>query len=266
MFNLLPWKGSVLTPWQYLAWLDLAASDSKLQVLSLHLHFSNTSPCQWHVFILRWGTTREAGEGLWVNALMGAREQLAFSGGWGLSPSLLSFPLCCVQQWFAGSLESSVTVVLRHSELPPLRYFRLKLKIVATVKGKACCVSPICSSPVYLGWLMPCHPICHLNSKLQKTAQNSSWCKYNLPIHFPFHWHLRLLTFSPNCLYTVPLKLPCLQGEKKLKGSQLLNRYPCTIDGYQGKLLASEGVWGFGWGFLQLSTYKGLLSILARKL
>lgn len=79
--------------------------------------------------------------------------------------------------------------------------FQIKLKIAAVV-GKGLLHFPHLLVP-YISWqadaLPPYLPPTYL------VAENNTG-KYDLLIHFPFHWHLRSLTCSPNCLYTVPLK------------------------------------------------------------
>lgn len=164
---------------QSLIRLDLAASDSNLQVLSLHLHFSNTHNAS-EVFLYCVecsGTTREAGERLWVNAPMAAGDQLAFRVA-----ELCHHP-CSRSPWAVSSREfgvignwSSETHQAASSLL-----FHIKLNIFAVVRG-ACCVSPIsCSPHTSVGW-------CLAAQMPSSRKQHGKVCGANRIYWFIFHF------------------------------------------------------------------------------
>lgn len=70
-----------------------------------------------------------------------------------------------------------------------------------------CFISPSAHPPPYLMRLMSCHPICHPNTKFQKTDTRKFGMQMQfIDVFFISLWHLRLLTFPPDCVYTVPLK------------------------------------------------------------
>lgn len=111
-----------------------------------------------------------------------------------------------------------------------------------------CFISPSAHPLPYLMRLMSCHPICHPNTKFQKTARESLWCKCNLLMCF-FHFTLTFETvdFSSRLCVHSPTEMHfSLEGEEVERFTTAWE-VSIHLNRYQGKVCVRKRFWGFGW-------------------